>query len=130
METDKDYIKRQLKDVYDLEVDDNQLEFVKGKVSNEEKKEHPVWTELREIVEQLQELDNRKVNSFIDLYCEKEKAELTTLFKEEFKDIPDDDPLKKEVLLLLGYLGIMIMKDDKYTDEDVENAINELLEEL
>lgn len=130
METDKDYIKRQLKDVYDLEVDDNQLEFVKGKVSNEKKKEHPVWTELREIVEQLQELDNRKMNSFIDLYCEKEKVELSELFKNEFKDISNDDPLKKEVLLLLGHLGIMVMKDHEHTDEDVEKVMNEILEEL
>lgn len=129
METDKDFIKKQLKEVYDLEVDDNQLEFVKGKLTNEEdKKEHPVWTELREIVEQLQKLDNRKMHSYVDLYCEKEKAELSELFKKEFKDISDDDPLKKEVLLLLGYLGIVVMKDNNDCDED--KILSELLEEL
>ena len=57
---------------------------------------------------ELEKYGKEAVDFVISQHDEEEIKELKKKFNEDFKDIPDTDTLKLEVLSLLGKLGINI----------------------
>ena len=58
------------------------------------------------------DLNRDFIKEYINKYLEEDKKELIEKFEEDFKNINDSDPIKIEVLSLLGKLGITIFKHD------------------
>jgi hypothetical protein len=67
-----------------------------------------VWRELADIVKVLESVDYRTARDYINIHLTSEKEELKELFKNDFKHIKNEDPLKLKVLEVLGKLGITI----------------------
>ena len=86
-------------------------EFVK-EMKNDDIKEKPSlkdeWNEIKKMVCELEKYGKEAIDIVISQHDEEEVEELRNKFNEDFKDIPDTDTLKLEVLSLLGKLGINI----------------------
>jgi hypothetical protein len=87
-------------------------EFIKEITNEDINEEEPTlkkdWEEIKEMVCELEKYGKEAVDFVISQHDEKEIEELKKKFNEDFKDIPDTDTLKLEVLSLLGKLGINI----------------------
>jgi DNA modification methylase len=73
----------------------------------DEKKNSPVY-DLEECVRKLESVNYKTAQQYITLFCEEEKKLLIKAFKDDFKDVPADAPIKMETLHFLGKLGIII----------------------
>lgn len=91
-----------LNSCYEFENTDDLQKQVNNRVVNE------VWGELADIVKLLESVDYRTARDYINIHLTSEKEELKVLFKNDFKHIRNDDPLKLKVLEVLGKLGITI----------------------
>ena len=68
-----------------------------------------IWNDLERMRKDLNECDQLPIiKKFINTKMKEEVKELTELFKKDFGHLPKDDPLRLEVLLTLGELGIII----------------------
>lgn len=56
---------------------------------------------LREVKDELEKLDKKTMEEYVKLNMVEEQAQLLAKYKEEFKDTPDDDPIKIKVIELL-----------------------------
>lgn len=63
--------------------------------------------DLRSCTDRLKTCDYKYVKQYINA-CPKDKNELIEAFKNDFRDIPNDDKLKIDTLEFLGILGISI----------------------
>jgi len=95
---------------------------------NEEKEEHDnkediveelttllsgMWLELKESLDFLDTISRDDVKEFIALKMKEESKLLVDEFEKDFKGIPDNDPVKFEVLCLLGKLGIEVYDEEE-----------------
>jgi hypothetical protein len=69
-----------------------------------------VWEDLADYRKRLSIYDPDVIKLFIKHNLRDDVIKITDMFDEEFKDIPNDDILKREVMILLGELGITIYK--------------------
>ena len=67
-----------------------------------------LWDELQSLRNNLSELPLKEVRQFITSNMVNDIEELRTSFKKDFEKYPNDDPLKIEILQMLGELGIII----------------------
>jgi hypothetical protein len=71
-------------------------------------KRNEFFDKLNDCIMSLEDTDYRTVKQYIDLYCAEEKDDIIMQFKKEFRNVPDDNPLKIETLEFLGRLGIIV----------------------
>ena len=69
-----------------------------------------VWEDLSEYRKRLSIYDPQVIKSFIKKNLSEDVIKITKQFDEEFGELPNDDILKREVMILLGELGITIYK--------------------
>ena len=69
-----------------------------------------VFLELKEVLEILNKLDSKDAKYYLETFLEKDAVELINLYEEEFKTLPHDDPLRLEVLHMLGSIGITVFR--------------------
>ena len=88
--------------------------FTKKNIDNEDNKNKKIvietLCEIEKIKEPIKSLDINDVRKYVSEYMEFDVKELIDNFNKEFKNIPDNDIIKKQVLLTLGELGIYIEK--------------------
>jgi hypothetical protein len=81
---------------------------------NKHKEVKQLYDDLLEIRNVLKGLDMREVRDIIETEFEDEKDDLSKRFDKCFGKLPNDNPLKKEYMILLAELGIQIyQKSDK-----------------
>jgi hypothetical protein len=68
-----------------------------------------VWDDVRELASVIHRCDPTQLHTVLAELSSEQEA-LANKFEEEFKGIPDSDPLKFEVMTLLGSLGIKLNK--------------------
>ena len=68
-----------------------------------------VWNDLRVMRAELNKCgDISNVKAYIHSEMKDDVLKLQKLFKKEFKDVENDDPLRMEILQTMGELGIII----------------------
>ena len=66
------------------------------------------WQDLVGCVKVLESVDYKRAIAYMNAMCENDKNEIINDFKFMFDGVKNDDPLKRETLVLLGRLGIII----------------------
>ena len=80
-----------------------------SRLTDEHKPSGNVWNDLEKMRKDLDQCNQLPiVKKFINEKMKEEVEQLTELFKQDFGHLPKDDPLRLEVLLTLGELGIVI----------------------
>jgi hypothetical protein len=69
-----------------------------------------VWEDLSDYRKRLSIYDPQVIKAFIKKNLSDDVINIKKQFDEEFKETPNDDILKREVMILLGELGITIYK--------------------
>lgn len=72
-----------------------------------------VWEDLSDYRKRLSIYDPQVIKAFIKKNLSDDVINIKKQFDEEFKETPNDDILKREVMILLGELGITIYKKPK-----------------
>jgi len=67
-----------------------------------------VWSELNELRDNLKHLDIDEVKKYVRENLADDVEMLRETFKNDFKDIAKDDPLRLEILQTLAELGVLI----------------------
>lgn len=98
-----------------LNLNDNENEVVDEKNYDEKDNlfKNTVWQDLAEFRKKLSIYDPHIIKSYIRKNLNDDVAEIREQFNNEFKNIPNDDILKREVMVLLGELGITIYHTKK-----------------
>jgi len=102
-------IKENFEDSKELEdVKEYIREIEAQKIEDEKTPLQKEWEEVKKMVGELEKYDKKDIDLIISLHSKEEVEEIREKFNEDFKDIADEDPLKLEVMSLLGKLGIDI----------------------
>ena len=78
------------------------------KDKKEEILKNTVWEELAELKKTLSTYDPSVIKSYIKKNLSNDVIEIKKNFYKEFGNLPNDNILKREVMILLGELGIVI----------------------
>ena len=78
--------------------------------SDEFDPEPSIWDIFKEAIKALESLDTNEVKDFIKNNMKRDIEELSDQFDKDFKHIDDSDPLKTEIMILLGRLGVTFYK--------------------
>lgn len=85
-----------------------------------------IHQELKEMKQELVGIPQSQVKQFVrERIPAKELNELVYEYYDAFRDVPDADPIKFEVLDLLAYIGITIYKEADfvpYTDDSEDDT--------
>lgn len=71
-----------------------------------------IWEDLSDYIKRLSIYDPVIIKTFIEKHLKADVIEIRKNFNIEFRNVPNDDELKREVMILLGQLGITIYRDD------------------
>lgn len=71
-----------------------------------------VLNEWKQLLNELKNFNDTQLKDYIFENMEEDSENLKKSFLEDFKDIPDKNPLKTQMLILLSRLGITIYKDE------------------
>ena len=86
------------------------------------------WQEIQETLKELEQYGRDDLKRYIKNNLQEEKEELIKMYERDFKDIPDDDPLKFEVKALLAKLGMLV--EMRYYDHAGNEITLEMAEML
>lgn len=71
-----------------------------------------IWRELFELRDELNKLGSISIiKAYIRDFMTTEVEELREKFRDDFKNLPKDDPFRIEVLITLAEIGILIYDD-------------------
>jgi hypothetical protein len=76
-----------------------------------------LWEDLNEMRNQLRAYDIQVVKKYISEEMPHEVEAIREQYYKEFEDVPEDDELRFEVLVLLAELGIEIYREPEEGDE-------------
>lgn len=71
-----------------------------------------IWEDLSDYRKRLSIYDPEIIKTFIERHLKADVIEIRKNFNIEFRNVPNDDELKREVMILLGQLGITIYRDN------------------
>ena len=77
-----------------------------------------LWEDLNEMRNQLRSYDIQVVKKYISEEMPHEVEAIRDQYYKEFEDVPEDDELRFEVLVLLAELGIEIYREPAVVDEE------------
>jgi len=77
-----------------------------------------LWEDLNEMRNQLRAYDIQVVKKYISEEMPHEVEAIRDQYYKEFEDVPEDDELRFEVLVLLAELGIEIYREPAVVDEE------------
>lgn len=77
-----------------------------------------LWEDLNEMRNQLREYDIQVVKKYISEEMPHEVEAIREQYYKEFADVPEDDKLRFEVLVLLAELGIEIYREPAVVEEE------------
>lgn len=69
-----------------------------------------IFSELNELRDRLRDYDMKTVKNYIKTNMTDDVENIIKAFHTDFDNVPDNDKLKIETLILLGELGIIIYK--------------------
>ena len=77
-----------------------------------------LWEDLNEMRNQLRAYDIQVVKKYISEEMPDEVEAIRDQYYKEFEDVPEDDELRFEVLVLLAELGIEIYREPAVVEEE------------
>jgi hypothetical protein len=80
-----------------------------------------LWEDLNEMRNQLRAYDIQVVKKYISEEMPHEVEAIRDQYYKEFADVPEDDELKFEVLVLLAELGIEIYREPEEESDEPED---------
>jgi hypothetical protein len=106
----------------DKEISNNLKEFTL------DEKKHKFEDDIKDVYDTLALVNCSKAKWYTDAYLEDDVKDLLQSYEKEVAPLPDDDPVKIEMLHILAYLGIEIAKTAK-PEKDEEPDDSELIAE-
>lgn len=106
----------------DTEISNNLKEFT---LEKPDEKKHKFEDDIKDVYDTLALVNCSKAKWYTDAYLEDDVKDLLQSYEKEVAPLPDDDPVKIEMLHIMAYLGIEIAKPEKDDEPDDDELVAE-----